>query len=48
VANQKNLRKRHQEDQREIKRLQPELRCKDKSLAGATALLIVSKKIQAF
>jgi hypothetical protein len=38
---------RHQEDQREIKRLQQELRCKEKALAEAAALLIASKKIQA-
>ena len=48
MSNQKDLQKRHQEDQREIKRLQQELRRKDKVLAEAAALLIASKKIQAF
>jgi transposase-like protein len=48
MADQKDLQKRHQEDQREIKRLQQELRRKDKALAEAAALLIASKKIQAF
>jgi hypothetical protein len=48
MADQKDLQKRHQEDQREIKRLQQELRRKDKVLAEAAALLIASKKIQAY
>ena len=48
MANQKDLQKRYQEDLREIKRLQQELRRKDKALAEAAALLISSKKIQAF
>jgi len=48
MADQKDLQKRHQEDQREIKRLQQELCRKDKALAEAAALLIASKKIQAF
>jgi hypothetical protein len=48
MAEQKELQKRHQEDQGEIKRLQQELRRKDKALAEAAALLIASKKIQAF
>ena len=48
MADQKDLQKRHQEDQREIKRLQQELRRKDKALAEAAALLIASKKSQAF
>ena len=48
MAEQKDLEKRHQADQREIKRLQQELRRKDKALAEAAALLIASKKIQAF
>jgi transposase-like protein len=39
MADQKDLQKRHQEDQREIKRLQQELRRKDKALAEAAALL---------
>ena len=48
MADQTDLQKRHQEDQREIKRLQQELRRKDKALAEAAALLIASKKIQAY
>jgi hypothetical protein len=48
MADQKDLEKRHQADQREIKRLQQELRRKDKALAEAAALLIASKKIQAY
>jgi len=48
MADQKDLQKRHQEDQREIKRLQQELRRKEKALAEAAALLIASKKIQAY
>jgi hypothetical protein len=44
MADQKDLQKRHQEDQREIKRLQQELRRKDKALAEAAALLIASKR----
>ena len=48
MAEQKDLEKRHQADQREIKRLQHELRRKDKALAEAAALLIASKKIQAY
>ena len=36
------------QDQREIKRLKQELRRKEKALAEAAALLIASKKIQAF
>jgi len=47
MADQKDLQKCHQEEQREIKRLQQELRRKDKALAAAAALLIASKKIQA-
>jgi transposase-like protein len=48
MAEQKDLEKRHQADQREIKRLQRELRRKDKALTEAAALLIASKKIQAY
>jgi transposase-like protein len=48
MSEQKDLQKRHQEAQREIKRLQQELRRKDKALAEAAALLIASKKIQAY
>jgi hypothetical protein len=33
MADQRDLQKRHQQDQRKIKRLQQELRRKDKSLA---------------
>jgi transposase-like protein len=43
MAEQKDLEKRHQQDQREIKRLQQELRRKDKALAEAAALLMASK-----
>jgi len=43
LADQKDLQKRHQEDPREIERLQQELRRKDKALAKAAALLIASK-----
>ena len=48
MADQKDLEKRHQQDQREIKRLQQELRRKDKALAEAAALLMASKEIQAY
>ena len=48
MADQKDLEKRHQADQREIKRLQQELRRNDKALAEAAALLMASKKIQAY
>ena len=48
MTDQKDLEKRHQQDQREIKRLQQELRRKDKALAEAAALLMASKKIQAY
>jgi uncharacterized small protein (DUF1192 family) len=39
MAEQKDLEKRHQADQREIKRLQQELRRKDKALAAAAVVL---------
>jgi hypothetical protein len=45
MADQKDLQKHHQEDQRQIKRLQQELRRKDQALAEAAALLITSKKM---
>ena len=48
MSEQKDLQKRHQEDQREIKRLQQELRRKEKALAEAAALLLAAIKIQAF
>jgi len=48
MADQKDLQKRHQEDRREIKRLQQELRRNETALAEAAALLIASKKIQAY
>jgi hypothetical protein len=48
MAEQKDLEKRHQTDQREIKRLQQELRRKEQALAETSALLIASKKIQAY
>ena len=47
MAEQKDLEKRHQQDQREIRRLQQELRRKDRALAEAAALLLAAKKIQA-
>jgi Tfp pilus assembly protein FimV len=47
MDDQKNLQKRHQEDQRQIKMLQQELRREDRTLAEAAALLIASKRIQA-
>jgi len=46
MADQKDLQKQHQDDQREIKRLQQELRRKDKALAAAVAPLLASKKIR--
>jgi hypothetical protein len=48
MADQKDLQRQHQDDQREFKRLQQELRRKDKALAEAAALLLASKKIQAY
>jgi hypothetical protein len=48
LKEQKDLDRRHQQDQREIKQLKQELRRKEKALAEAAALLIASKKIQAF
>ena len=48
MSDQKDLQKRHQEDQREIKRLQQDLRRKEKALAEAAALLLAAIKIQAF
>jgi len=45
---QKDLDRRHQQDQREIKQLKQELRRKEKALAEAAALLLAAKKIQAF
>ncbi len=48
VKEQKELEKLRAQDQREIKRLKQELRRKEKALAEAAALLIASKKIQAF
>jgi hypothetical protein len=48
MADQKDLQKQHQDDQREIKRLQQELRLKDKAPAAAVAPLLASKKIQAY
>ena len=43
----KDLQKRHKEDQKEIKRLKQELRCKEKALAESAGLLLAAKKIQA-
>jgi len=48
MSDQKDLQKRHQEDQREIKRLQQqELRRKEMALEEAAALL-AAKNIQGF
>ncbi len=48
LKEQKELEQLRAQDQREIKRLKQELRRKEKALAEAAALLIASKKIQAF
>ena len=48
LKEQKDLERLRAQDQKEIKRLKQELRRKEKALAEAAALLIASKKIQAF
>ena len=48
MAEQKDLEKRQAQDQREIKRLQKELRRKDKALAGGSGLAGPAKKWDAF
>jgi len=48
LKEQKELERLRAQDQREIKRLKQELRRKEKALAEAAALLIASKKMQAF
>ena len=48
MTEQRDLEKRHQQDQKEIKQLKQDLRRKEKALAEAAALLIAAKKIQAF
>ena len=48
LKEQKELERLRAQDRREIKRLKQELRRKEKALAEAAALLIASKKIQAF
>ena len=48
MKEQKELERLRAQDQKEIKRLQQELRRKDKALAEAAALLLAAKKIQAF
>jgi transposase-like protein len=48
MAEHRDLEKRHQQDQKEIKQLKAELRRKEKALAEAAALLLAAKKIQAF
>lgn len=48
MAEQKDLEKRHQADQWQIKRLQQEKRRKDKALAEAAALLMVPRMILAY
>ena len=45
VAEQQDLEKSHQQDQKEIKALKQDLRRKEKALAEAAALLIVAKKV---
>ncbi len=47
LREQRELEKLRAQDQREIKRLQKELRKKEKALAEAAALLLVTKKMQA-
>jgi Skp family chaperone for outer membrane proteins len=47
LKEQRELEKLRAQDQREIKRLQKELRKKEKALAEAAALLLVTKKMQA-
>ena len=47
LKEQKELERLRAQDQREIKRLQKELRKKEKALAEAAALLLVTKKMQA-
>jgi len=47
LREQRELEKLRAQDQREIKRLQKELRKKEKALAEAAALLRVTKKMQA-
>ena len=44
MAEQRDLEKRHQQDQKEIKQLKQDLRRKEKALAEAAALLIAAKK----
>ena len=48
MAEQRDLEKRHQQDQKDIKALKQDLRRKEKAHAEAAALLIAAKKIQAF
>ena len=48
LKEQKELERLRAQDQKELKRLKQELRRKEKALAEAAALLIASKKIQAF
>jgi transposase-like protein len=48
LKEQKEVERLRAQDQKEIKRLKQELRRKEKALAEAGALLIASKKIQAF
>ena len=48
MAEQRDLEKLRAQYQKEIKRLQKELQCKEKALAEAAALLLAAIKIQAF
>lgn len=45
MAEQRNLEKRHQQDQKEIKQFKQELRRREKILTEAVALLLAAKKI---
>ncbi len=47
MAEQKDPDKRHQQDQRELSRLQQKLRQKDRALAAAAAQLLAAPKFQA-
>ena len=48
MAEQRDLEKRHQQDQKKIKALKQDLRRNEKALAEAAALLVAAKKIHAF
>ena len=48
MAEQRDLEKRHQQDQKEIKALKQELQRKEKALAEMAALLVLQKKWEAY